>query len=630
MFSMKKKNALFQTILVALVLVCATTSAQEKQLVDSLKTLIINGKEDTLKAKHLNDLVWYIKFSNPDTSIILLDQSEALSKKLDFANGLGNSYNNRAIIYTVKGDYGEALKYYQLAIGQFERINDANGIGFCYGNMAICFEYQSLFDSALVYNQKALEVRRKNDLQKGVAQSNINIGVIYFNKGFYHLALQHYQAALGFYENKPGKTAIDKSYLGSIQNNIGNIYLELKQPEKARTYLLGSLDSYTGVADSREMAYLLNDLGQLELMIKNFGQAHKYLHQALKYSNRADDKLIIINTLHNLGKVSLNIGQPDSALFYLQKGIDLSMGISDKKYAVGLYHTLGLIHFSKKQYQKAIQNYQQSIKIADEAGIIKEKDEALYNLAECYTQMGNHQKANHYLKLHIQAADSVMNTEKHRQIAEMEALYENEKKTRQLQAKEAENHQLQQDNELQKVRISWKNKLIVTITTGLFLITSALLMLLIQYRRKHVVYHALYLKNMEMLKNQTIKKKKESLKNGDLFNEIERRMSEEKLFRQKDLSRDTLADLLGTNREYVQQAIKDHAEKTVSDYISGWRIQEAMQILSNPEKPEGKTMLQISDEIGLSATSTTTFYALFKKYTEMTPSQFMKQSRVKS
>jgi AraC-like DNA-binding protein len=135
---------------------------------------------------------------------------------------------------------------------------------------------------------------------------------------------------------------------------------------------------------------------------------------------------------------------------------------------------------------------------------------------------------------------------------------------------------------------------------------------------------------MEMSKNQAIKKKKEALKNGDLFEEIERRMSAEKLFKQKDLSREILSDLLATNREYVQQAIKDHADKTVGDYITSWRMEEAKEILSKTALHEGKTMLEISDEIGLSATSTTTFYALFKKYTEMTPTQFKKQSKAKS
>jgi len=621
---MKSNLILRFFLLVTLGFLYLTTSSQNKHLVDSLTNLIKNGNDDTLKARHLNDLVWYIKFSNPDTSLILLDQSEALSKKLDFADGLGNSFNNRAIIFTVKGNYSEALKYYQLAIVQFQRNKDAEGLGFCYGNMAICFEYQSQFDSALVYNQKALEVRKKNNLEKGIAQSNINIGVIYFNKGFYRLALQHYQAALNFYENKPGKTAIDSSYLGSILNNLGNIYLELKQPEKALKYLLGSLNSYTSVADSREMAYLMNDLGQVEISVGNFKQAGRYLHQALNYSNQADDKLIKINTLQNLAVVNLNTNKPDSALFYARQGIALSGELSDKKYAVGLYHTLGLIYFGQRQFEKAIQNYQQSIKIADEAGIIKEKDVALFDLAECYAQTGNHQKANEYLKLHIAAADSVMNSEIHRQMSEMEALYENEKKTREIEKKEAENTILQRENMIQSARLAGKNKLIITILVSLLLISLALVWLFVEYRRKDAAYKVLYQKSIEQLKTAEMKRNREGLKNGDLFEQVEQKMQEDHLYRIKEISQEMMAELLKTNRTYLSQAILDHSGQSFRDYIKSYRIKETMELLADPKKSKVYSIEAIAADAGFNSVGT--FNTTFKQITGLTPSQFRHQA----
>jgi tetratricopeptide (TPR) repeat protein len=620
------KNNLFLRLIffASLGLLSLKATPQNKQLTDSLVNLIKSGNDDTLKAKHLNDLVWYTKFSNPDTSLILLDQSEALSKKLDFADGLGNSFNNRAIIFTVKGNYNDALKYYQLAVYQFERNNDAEGIGFCYGNMAICFEYQSLFDSALVYNQKALVVREKHGLQKGIAQSNINIGVLYFNKGFYRIAQQHYMKALDFYENKPEKTAIDKSYLGSIQNNLGNIYVEFKNPEKARKYLLDALQTYTGVADSRELAYLTNDLGQVEISVGNFKQANEFLHQALFHANQADDKLIKVNTLQSLAVVNLNTNKPDSALYYARQGIALSSEVNDKKYAVGLYHSIGKIYQQQRQFEKAIQNYRQSITIADEAGIIKEKDKALSDLAECYAQLGNHQKANETLKLYIAAADSVMNSEIHRQVAEMEALYENEKKTRQLEATEAENRLLQEEAELQRIRISGKNKLIFSITIGILLLSMALVALVLEYRRKNAAYNALYRKSIVEMKAIEQRKNMIGLKNGDLFELIEQKMQEDYLYRIKDLSQDMMADLLKTNRTYISQSIIDHSGQTFRDYLKSYRIKEAMEFLADKKRAKMFSIEGIAKEVGFNTIGP--FNAAFKEITGLTPSQFRHQA----
>jgi tetratricopeptide (TPR) repeat protein len=598
--------------------------AQDAKLVDSLTALIINGSEDTLKAKYLNDLVWYIKFSDPDTSLILLDQSESLSRKLDFADGLGNSYNNRAIIYTVSGDFDDAVKYYSMANEQFERNSDAEGVGFCFSNMAICYEYQSMFDSALVYNQKALEVRKKYDLQKGIAQSNINIGVIYFNKGFYRLALKHYLDALNFYENKTEKSAIDKSYLGSVQTNLGNIYIELNDLKNARKYLNGAVENFTEVGDSRELAYLNNELGDVEQLSGNFREAKQYFQDALNLARQSDDKLIEVSALLNLSTNYLQTGKLDESWDFAREGLSVAEDISDSKYAIGMYQNLGEINMQRDRVSEAISFFKKALSEAEEAGIIKQKEEILYQLAECYSMAGNFSTANIYLKKHIVAADSVFDEEKYRQISEMEAIYENEKKTRQLELKEAENTILQNENETQAAILTGKNRLIVSILIGLILLSAALVLLSFQYRRKNAAYQALYEKSLEQLEKNKLKKSREGLKNGDLFDLIEQKMQFDQLYRIKDLNQDMVADMMKTNRTYVSQAIIDHSGKKFREYIKDYRIGEAMEILSDPKRAMVYSIEAIADDVGFN--SIATFNAAFKQFTGLTPSQFRSQA----
>ena len=603
-----------------------SSNSQNQQTIDSLKTLILQDKEDTLKAKHLNDLVWYIKFINPDTSLKLLDESEILSKKLDFADGLGNSYNNRAIIYTIQGNFDDALKYYNLANEQFIRNNDTEGIGFCLSNIAICFEFQSLFDSAINYNKKALAIRKKYGLQNGIAQSNINIGVIYFNKGFYRISLQHYQAALEFYENKPEKTAIDRSYLGSVQNNIGNIYLELNITDKARKYFEDAMESYKNNSDSRELAYLYNDLGDVEKLSENYAKAFKYYFNALGLATEIRDKPVRVITLLNISSNYLDIDKPDSAMHYARIGITTAGEINDKKYSVGLYQNMGKIYLNKGMITIAINNYKKALEMADEASIIKQKDKILYDLSQCYAALGNYKKANSYLKLHIEAADSVMNEDKHRQIAEMEALYENEKNKRQLELKEAENKILQRENEIQAALLSGKNRLIISITVGLLMISGILFLLIIQYRRKNAAYKILVRKNLELINvgKNTKNNNKAMLKNGELFASLQKKLEDEKLYCRSDINQEFLADLLNTNRTYLSQSISDHAGKKFRQFINEYRIKEAMLKLSDPNISKKYTINTIAEEVGFNSISV--FNTVFKQLTGLKPSDFRGQA----
>ena len=593
--------------------------AQNKRLIDSLKYEVSIGPDDTLKAKNLNDLVWYIKFSDPDTSLLLLDESEALSKKLDFADGLGNSYNNRAIIYTVQGNYDEAVRYYKLAIPEFQRNNDGKGVGFCNANMAVCFEYQGLLDSALFYNEKALEIRKQAGHEKGISQSYNNIGVIYYNQGYYNMALEKYLDALYFYENKPEKTEIDRSYLGSFQNNVGNIYNELKQPKKAKQYLEGARETYRGIADKREWAYLLGDLGNAYQLLGETNKALVAYHRALSFSVQSDDKAIETANYLNLSSLFLETGKLDSARIYSSKGIKIGEGMSDKNYLISLYHNLGKIHLEQRVYSLAISNFDKSLKLASNAGIFKQNPEIYAGMAQAYAGLGKHKKANEYLENQIMATDSVLTSEKHRQLAEMEALYQNEKKTRQLEHQEAEMQLLECDNQNKAESLRAKNRLILSICIGLLLIIGALILLWLEYQRKQSAYQILVKKNLELV-NAAKPRDTSGLKNGELFALLQQRMKAEKLYRNPDISQESLASELATNRTYLSQAVSDHAKKDFRAYINEYRINDAMELLSDTETAQKWTIMGIASEVGFKSISA--FNKAFKQFSGVTPSYF--------
>jgi AraC-like DNA-binding protein len=290
-----------------------------------------------------------------------------------------------------------------------------------------------------------------------------------------------------------------------------------------------------------------------------------------------------------------------------------------------MYQNLGEISLDGGQISEAIGHYKKALTLAEEAGIVKQQENILYQLAECYALLGNFYRANDYLKQQIKAADSVLNEEKHRQLAEMEAIYENEKKTRQLVLKEAENLLLQKENETQAIILSAKNQLILAILIGLLLISIALFLLIIQYRRKNEAYQVLYEKSLALLEKNKIKRNSEGLKNGELFDLIEQKMQGDRMYRIKDLTQDTLADMMKTNRTYVSQAIIDHSGKKFREYVKEYRVREAMEILSDPKRSMVYSIEAIAEMVGFN--SLAPFNVAFKQLTGLTPSQFRSQAK---
>lgn len=97
-----------------------------------------------------------------------------------------------------------------------------------------------------------------------------------------------------------------------------------------------------------------------------------------------------------------------------------------------------------------------------------------------------------------------------------------------------------------------------------------------------------------------------------------RKMDEEKLFGNPALNRKQLADLLGTNENYLASAIRDvNQGQTVSDFINKFRLDHACRLIT--EFPQMK-LETIARESGF--TTRTTLFRLFHKKFGMSPGQY--------
>lgn len=95
-------------------------------------------------------------------------------------------------------------------------------------------------------------------------------------------------------------------------------------------------------------------------------------------------------------------------------------------------------------------------------------------------------------------------------------------------------------------------------------------------------------------------------------------MSTQALYKNPGLSLTELAERLETNRTYLSQTINSEYEN-FNEYINKLRVIEACRIIQNGLDPR-LSIDHIYSEVGFA--SRTTFYAVFKKYTGVSPSRF--------
>ena len=104
--------------------------------------------------------------------------------------------------------------------------------------------------------------------------------------------------------------------------------------------------------------------------------------------------------------------------------------------------------------------------------------------------------------------------------------------------------------------------------------------------------------------------------NQQLYRRLCELMKDSAVYTDAETNHDTLARLLGTNRTYLGEALRECADTTPADFINQYRIRHAARLLATTDDPIGL----IIEQSGI--TNRATFSRLFREHYSMTPSEF--------
>lgn len=405
---------------------------------DSLLSVTLNAKVDSIKFKAFLDLGIFYKNSNPDTAIHYLLNAVSLSqnlhddfklyeakrqvgwclrnkaeynkalmtyqeiltsleKHLQIPNNILKSkkmfaavLNNIGAVYDEQGNYVQALAQYFKALKIAEEINDKNKIASILGNIGSVFQKKGEFTKALSYFFKSLKMAEiLNDANiQAVAISNIGIVFKQQADGFTNPSEKekYYQNALEYYHKglEMAKKLSNKASMATNYGNIGNTIsaqAKLKQDKKIRNeYLKKSLEFHINALE------ITNNLG-----IKEGSARH----------------------LENIGTVYLNLGDFKAAERNLLHSASLNQEIGAKANLLSNERELTHLYDTLKDFKKALVHYKNYI-LAKETVSNSENEKKLMQL-EMTVKFDKQQ-----------VADSIRNAEK---LAKEQIKHEHEIKT---------------------------------------------------------------------------------------------------------------------------------------------------------------------------------------------------------
>jgi YesN/AraC family two-component response regulator len=128
-------------------------------------------------------------------------------------------------------------------------------------------------------------------------------------------------------------------------------------------------------------------------------------------------------------------------------------------------------------------------------------------------------------------------------------------------------------------------------------------------------------------KSRPVKPGSNDGKIGEIVERITRLMEKEKLYQETELTVQQLAEKLELPTYQVSLAINEGMERNFYDLVNTYRVEEAKQLLLDPEN-KNYTILSVGFEAGFN--SKTTFNTVFKKFTGLTPTEFRMKSEAGS
>ncbi|MFK7951220.1 MAG: tetratricopeptide repeat protein [Ekhidna sp.] len=294
---------LFLTIL--FLFFSSSSSAQSGYAIshDSLLQ-IANTTQDTIrKIDALNRLAYLMRVNDPDSALVIVKESERLSRLINYAIGIGDAKMRAANAQTQLGNYHSSLVFYQQANDIYHNTNDQIRYASSLNNIGALYTTIEDFSLALPYFIEATTIYEKHNQEKEAVSSLNNIGYIFKMLEQYDTALYYLRTSWEY-----GKESNDESDVLYAIYNIGSVFARNGNIDSAFLYL----DRAQSIAEKFNDYYVQSlikiDLGNVYMQSGNHLKAQKHFEEAYKIADNSGMRAEVREASKYLSEVFENLG----------------------------------------------------------------------------------------------------------------------------------------------------------------------------------------------------------------------------------------------------------------------------------------------------------------------------------
>ncbi len=299
-------------------------------------------------------------------------------------------------IYSLKGEYEDAMKNYEEMVGSADNIIIQARAR---RKIADIYKNQSRLDDSLKILESAQKVLTSDSNDEIIEKSEIYILISWILriKGEMERAIKEGEKGLQLIE----KAGIDEKKMKLVKakgfNNLGVIFWNKGEYDKAIEFYEKCLRICEGIGYKQGIGAASGNLGIIYKNKGEYDRAIEFYEKYLRISEEIGYKYGIGAASGNLGIIYRIKGEYDRAIEFYEKNLRIREEIGDKQGIGKACSNLGNVHMEKGEYDRAIELHQKYLRISEEIGYKRGIGIASFILGNIYLEIGRLKESEEYL-----------------------------------------------------------------------------------------------------------------------------------------------------------------------------------------------------------------------------------------
>lgn len=393
--------------------------------------------------------------------------SESVAGKID-TTSIKSSLDDAVSLFSINED--SAISELQKIEKECKKAGYKKGLAECYSQMGKLYKEIGNFPMTLETMNKSLNLYLELQNKEGIANQKLSIGAVYVHLSAYSRAKEYIHQSLEYYEGTEEHFALGGAYM-----TMSGLYIYLKEYEIVKQYIDKAIHHFEKIGYELGICGCMLNKAIILYDQNKYKECLSEFEKVLELAHKINSDYFKADAWTYMGSSHIYLGNLERAEEYLQKVINLK-GVNSQL-LIEAYFYLGDLYQAKGNYKKAIIYAQKVIDESKNLNLLGNEQMAYDRLALYYAELGDYKKALKTKEISYNLRDSVFSTEKTKEIHRLEVIYQAEKKQQQIE-------NLENENQIQKLKIQQTKYTYVGIISVLILVLGGIILFIRNGRLK--------------------------------------------------------------------------------------------------------------------------------------------------